>query len=53
MIPYSEEEWKYRLMIWGTVFELVRYKDGKLEHFILEPNEVILKELQDDIRSNT
>lgn len=48
MIPYTEEEARNRLLIWGTVFTLTRWKDGKVESFILDNKEVKLEELQND-----
>lgn len=48
MIPYSEDEATRRLLLYGTVFTLTRWKDGKVEAFILDYEEVELKELQGD-----
>jgi hypothetical protein len=48
VIPLTDEEYRQRLLLLGTVFTLTRWKDGKIETFILENEEVTLKELHND-----
>lgn len=48
MKPFSEEEHGLRLLLWGTVFMMSRYKDGKVEHFLLDKEEITFKELHHD-----
>lgn len=49
MIPYTYAEWRLRLLIYGTVFTLTRNnKDGTTTTFLLDLEEVQLKELQND-----
>lgn len=53
MIPFTDAESLRQLFAFGTVFTMTRYKNGKVEHFILENDEVRLtiEELQDDLPS--
>lgn len=49
MIPYTYDEWRLRLLIYGTVFTLARNNDDStVTMFILDPEEVTIKELQND-----
>lgn len=48
MIPYTEEEHRKRLIFTGTVFVMTRCVNGKIEHFILDWDEVNLKELRNE-----
>lgn len=49
MKPYSDLEAGQRLLLYGVVFTLTRRNvDGTFEFFLLDPEEVNIKELQDD-----
>lgn len=49
MIPFSDEEYRDHLALYGTVFTLTRLNEGgKIECFILANEEVMIKELQND-----
>jgi hypothetical protein len=53
VIPYSWEEEFLQLRLYGVAFKMTRYAEsGAIETFLLSPEEVMIKELQDDARGS-
>lgn len=48
MKPYTDKEAGWLLSVYGTVFTMTKLVDGKVELFILDHDEVTIKELQDE-----
>lgn len=50
MIPFSDEEYRDRLLLYGTVITLTRWIEDKVEVLIVDLEEISFKELQDETK---